>query len=102
MVASQAGAYIFTVESSPREAAMTLWTIRADYDPEAKVWWTSDSEVPGLVAEADTLEQLAEKLEYLVPEMVDANGQFIAPERRQGPHEFRLVAHHELQRPAAA
>ena len=81
---------------------MTLWTIRADYDPEAKVWWTSDSEVPGLVAEADTLEQLAEKLEYLVPEMVDANGQFIAPERRQGPHEFRLVAHHELQRPAAA
>ena len=54
------------------------------------------------MAEADTLEQLAEKLEYLVPEMVDANGQFIAPERRQGPHEFRLVAHHELQRPAAA
>lgn len=81
---------------------MPLWTIHADYDPDAKVWWTCDSEVPGLVTEADTLEDLAAKLEHLVPEMVEANREFIAADRRDGPHEFRLVAHHELQRPAAA
>ncbi|HVQ06916.1 MAG TPA: DUF1902 domain-containing protein [Allosphingosinicella sp.] len=81
---------------------MTLWTIRAEYDPEAKVWWTSDSDVPGLVTEAETLEELAEKLEYLVGEMVVENAAFLPEDKRAGPHEFRLVAHHELQRRAAA
>ena len=81
---------------------MALWTIRAEYDPEAKVWWTADSDVPGLTTEADTLEQLAEKLEYLVAEMVRENAAFIPEDKRAGPHEFRLVAHHELQRRAAA
>ena len=81
---------------------MALWTIRAEYDPEAKVWWTSDSDVPGLVTEAETLEKLAEKLEHLVAEMVEENAAFIPEERRVGPHEFRLIAHHELQRLAAA
>lgn len=81
---------------------MALWTIRAEYDPEAKVWWTSDSDVPGLVTEAETLEKLAERLEYLVAEMVVENAAFLPEDKRAGPHEFRLVAHHELQRRAAA
>jgi len=81
---------------------MTVWTIRAEYDPEAKVWWTSECDVPGLVTEADTLDQLASKLEYLVAEMVEENAAFLPEEKRAGPHEFRLVAHHELQRRAAA
>ena len=81
---------------------MALWTIRADYDPKAKVWWTSDSDVPGLVTEADTLEQLAAKLEIMVGEMVELNAAFIPEERRAGPHEFRLIAHHEILRAAAA
>lgn len=81
---------------------MTLWTVRAEYDPEAKVWWTSESDVPGLVTEAETIEQLAAKLEHLVAEMVECNAQFIPAGRREGPHEFRLIAHHEMQRSAAA
>jgi len=81
---------------------MALWTVQASYDPEARVWWTSDSDVPGLVTEADTLEQLAGKLEILVSEMVGENAAFLPPERRDGPHEFRLIAHYETQRAAAA
>lgn len=81
---------------------MAVWTIRAEYDPEANVWWTSDSEVPGLVTEAETLDKLAAKLEYLVAEMVVENAAFLPEDKRTGPHEFRLVAHHELQRRAAA
>ena len=81
---------------------MALWTIRAEYDSEAKVWWTAECDVPGLVTEADTLDQLAEKLEYMVAEMVEENAAFLPEDRRTGPHEFRLIAHHELQRRAAA
>lgn len=81
---------------------MAFWTIRADYDPEAKVWWTAECDVPGLVTEAETLEQLAAKLEIMVAEMVEENAAFIPEGRREGPHEFRLIAHHELQRASAA
>ena len=48
--------------------------IRAEWDAEASVWVATSDDVPGLVAEADTLEALSAKLETLVPELLDANG----------------------------
>lgn len=48
--------------------------VKAEWDDEAKVWYVSQTDVPGLVAEADTPDELTEKLLVLVPEMLEENG----------------------------
>ena len=42
-------------------------------DDEADVWYVSDTNVPGLATEADTLPQLVAKLRHLVPELLQLN-----------------------------
>lgn len=51
-------------------SAYVVW---AEWDAEADVWVASADDVPGLVAEAQTLEDLNEKLRMLVPELLEAN-----------------------------
>ena len=48
--------------------------IRADWDPEAKVWFAYSDDVPGLATGAETLEDLVEKLKVVVPELLEENG----------------------------
>lgn len=48
--------------------------IRAEWDDEVNVWVATSDDVPGLATEADTLEELSEKLESLVPELLSENG----------------------------
>lgn len=48
--------------------------IRAEWDSEAEVWVATSDDVPGLATEADTLEALSDKLDVMVPELLDANG----------------------------
>ncbi|MEZ4528792.1 MAG: DUF1902 domain-containing protein [Desulfobacterales bacterium] len=48
--------------------------ITAIWDSEAGVWVATSSDVPGLVTEADTSEQLIEKLKVLIPELLELNG----------------------------
>ncbi len=81
---------------------MAHWHVEVIYDPEGRVWVAVETGVPGLAAEAATLEELAEKLDYLIPEMVENNAHLIDPSKRVGPHEFSLVAHHEMHRRIAA
>ena len=81
---------------------MTLWTIHAGYDPEAKVWYTIDCDVPGLVTEGDTLERLRDRAAAVMPELIADNADIIDEQRRKGPHELRLVAFHESTIPVAA
>lgn len=52
-----------------------IYFVRAEWDDEAAVWVATSDDVPGLATEADTLEALSAKLETLVPELLDANGQ---------------------------
>lgn len=40
--------------------------VQANWDPEAKVW-TSESDMPGLVIEADTLSEFEQLVRELVP-----------------------------------
>lgn len=48
--------------------------VEAAWDSVARVWTVTDSEVPGLVAEAATTRLLCAKLQRLVPELLEANG----------------------------
>ena len=48
--------------------------IKAFWDSEAEVWVAQSSDVPGLVTEAETMEQLISKLQTMIPELLQANG----------------------------
>ncbi len=48
--------------------------IKAMWDMEAQVWIALSDDVPGLVTEAETSEQLVHKLRILIPELLEANG----------------------------
>lgn len=75
---------------------MSVWTIRAEYDPEASVWWTADSDIPGLAADAPDLERLAEKIGAMLPDLLQLNGdQVLDRSRLKGQHRLRIIAHHE-------
>ena len=47
--------------------------IRAEWDEEAKVWFATSDDVPGLATEAVTMEALTEKLKVMIPELLMAN-----------------------------
>jgi predicted RNase H-like HicB family nuclease len=84
------------------EVEMTTWTLHAAYDPDERVWYTVDCDVPGLVTEGDTLERLRDRAVAVMPELLADNMDLIEEERRKGPHCLRLVAFHESTIPVAA
>ena len=47
--------------------------VRATWDDEAQMWVAESDDVPGLVTEAPTTEQLFAKLRVLVPELLELN-----------------------------
>ncbi len=49
------------------------------WDSEASVWYVSESNVPGLATEAETLDIMLAKLEVMVPEMLEENGFHVTP-----------------------
>ncbi len=48
-------------------------TVNAFWDDEASVWVAESDDVPGLITEAETLEELSTKLEILIPELLELN-----------------------------
>ena len=44
--------------------------VKAQWDDEAEVWVAESPNLPGLVTEAETAEQLLEKLRVMVPELL--------------------------------
>ena len=50
------------------------YLIHAEWDDEAGVWVATSDDGPGLATESASLEALAEKLQHLVPELLEANG----------------------------
>jgi predicted RNase H-like HicB family nuclease len=48
--------------------------VRAEWDSEAKVYVAESEDVPGLITEAATAEQLVAKLRLMVPELLELNG----------------------------
>ncbi|OGQ78333.1 MAG: hypothetical protein A3F90_01775 [Deltaproteobacteria bacterium RIFCSPLOWO2_12_FULL_60_19] len=68
-------------------------TVKAEWDPEAKVWVATSDDVVGLITEADTVEALAEKLSVMIPELLEANGIMAGSAAREVP--ISLIAHCE-------
>jgi len=56
-----------------RGDVMSRYQIMAHWDAEASVWWAESRDVPGLVAEADTMEALIGAVRELVPELLRLN-----------------------------
>lgn len=52
---------------------MKQYTVRAEWDAAAKVWMATSEDVPGLTAEAETLDALVEEVKNLVPELLELN-----------------------------
>ncbi len=52
---------------------MKTYVVTATWDDEAKVWVAESDDVPGLVAEAASKDELVAKLRVLIPELLEAN-----------------------------
>jgi predicted RNase H-like HicB family nuclease len=48
--------------------------VEADWDPDANVWVATSADVPGLATEAETIEDLTDRLRTMIPELLQANG----------------------------
>ena len=48
--------------------------IHAAYDPEGWVWWAESDDLPGLVSEAPTLDELVECVMAVARKLLTANG----------------------------
>ena len=64
--------------------------VKANWDKEVQVWVATSEDVPGLVTEAETLEQLIKKLQIMIPELLQANGLLGEDEQYEIP--FRLLS----------
>ncbi|MDZ7669318.1 MAG: DUF1902 domain-containing protein [Gammaproteobacteria bacterium] len=72
---------------------MERYTVTVRWDGEAHVWYVADSDVPGLATEAETLEEIEQKLTVMIPELLELNDPEYQPHRVP----FELIAHkHEL------
>ena len=78
----------------------TEYVVHAMWDAEASVWVAESDDVPGLVTEAPTVEELSAKLRLMVPEMLELNGVLPAEAAHRAP--FRLIAERLEQPPQAA
>ena len=54
--------------------AHKIIVVKAAHDPDARVWFVESSDLPGLNAEADTLELLIDKLPAVIADLLDEGG----------------------------
>lgn len=68
----------------------------AQWDPEAQVWYVSESDVPGLVTEAESVEALLQRLDVMIPELLELNNAREVDEEKPPTVPFELLVrqHH--------
>jgi hypothetical protein len=47
------------------------YRIEVDFDQDAGVWYVLDSNLPGLMTEAATLDEMVARLKMIVPDLLD-------------------------------
>ena len=73
-----------------------MMEIRAEWDDEARVWYATSDDVPGLVTEAPTIEALIERLRAIIPELMELNLGIVGQR-----FEFRVTAERTMIAKAA-
>jgi Domain of unknown function (DUF1902) len=81
---------------------LAVWTVRADYDPEAAVWHVVESDMPGLWCDSETLDGLERKIGPMIEELLAINAADLAPGTLAPPHQVKVIAHHERSFDVAA
>ena len=61
------------------------YNVSCTWDAEAGVWYATSEDIPGLVAEAESLESLIEELRILAPDLLELNCGM------RGPREVQLI-----------
>lgn len=70
--------------------------VKAEWDAEAGVWYTADTDIPGLVVEAPTVEEFGKLVFELAPQMVELNSHLLdGPRERSYP--ISVIAHQEMK-----
>ena len=49
------------------------YSVKCDWDAHARVWFVSETNVPGLATESATVEAMTKKLRTLIPELLAMN-----------------------------
>jgi predicted RNase H-like HicB family nuclease len=52
-------------------------TVKAIWDSEANVWVATSEDIMGLATEADTIEALVTRLNLIIPDLMEANGEMV-------------------------
>jgi hypothetical protein len=71
----------------------TTFEVQAFWDAEAKVWVATSEDIPGLVTEASTIEDLTQKLREMIPELILLNN--IVSSEFAGSISFELISHRQ-------
>ena len=50
------------------------YSVKCDWDADARVWFVRETNVPGLATESATVEAMTKKLRSLIPELLAMNG----------------------------
>jgi len=58
---------------------MSIARVVAEWDHEAHVWVATSNDIPGLVAEAESEEELLTQLHTLIPELLELNAHLMRP-----------------------
>lgn len=78
---------------SKEHDSSTPYSAVISWDAEAGVWYVSETNYPGLVAEADTQQGLVRKINSLVVELCDANAHLVRRDRARGAVPIQLTVH---------
>ena len=52
---------------------MDSYNVQLHWDDEAKVWWADSEDIPGLILESDTADELIKRMVNAAPEMIELN-----------------------------
>ena len=58
---------------------MMKYNVRLIWDDEAQVWYTGESDIPGLGLEAETFDALVEEVRIAAPIMLELNSRYEGP-----------------------